>query len=258
MENEFIDKVLLPYCKGYTNTNINIALFHLDGTLLYTTPMIADNMSIPMEKLLGIAYKNATPEIIKQACEINDAKDINSIMNIVQQIGELHDIIIKDKVLINYIDFIPYKNYEAHLVNYFPVFDNNGEVVAAQMMSAKFYLFGIADYLNELKDKNHLTSLQTKTKGHLILPERQHEVLFLLLSGMNQNEIALFLDLSRGSISRIIGRLCAKFDIDGINTELLMKRTRKLHLHEVVPKSLNKPRIIILDPHIRQRVSKKN
>ncbi len=78
-------------------------------------------------------------------------------------------------------------------------------------------------------------------------------LLFLLLCGMNQNDIAAFLDLNRGSVSRIIGRLCTKFDIVGINVELLLKKAIKIRLHELIPKSLNKPRIIILDPHIKAR-----
>lgn len=230
MSNKFIKDVLLPYFHGYDDTGIDIALFDLDGGLLYTTPKVSTKLTIPLHELIGKSYKSTTQEIISQACDVFEDNDIEKILQVTQKIAQIHEVVITKKIVINYIDFLPYKNYyAAHLVNYFPLFDLTGKVIATQLISNEFCLFGILDYLNELVGKRQQLVLKNiSLDPNVKLSSRQHEVLFLLLCGMSQHDIGLFLNLKHGSVSSFISRMCTQFDISGINVDQLLKKARKL------------------------------
>ncbi len=255
MANKFIREVLLPYFETFKNTQMGISLYDLETRIIFATQDTADKLDVSMSYILRLSYKNVTAEQIRKICEIENTSEVNAILKASKQIVKLHEIAIKNKTIVSYIDFTPFKNYyHAYSIDLIPLSDYDGNVVAVQGISTRFYFFGILDYLNALNNKHKARSLSAKPTIHSI-SSRQHEVLFLLSSGMSQNEIALFLGIQRGSISRLVSRLCEKFDIAGINIELLLKRSKKLRLHESIPKSLSLPRIIILDPEVKAALS---
>lgn len=255
MTNKFTQKVLLPYFETFKNTEIGISLYDLETRVIFATQYTAAKLNVSMSYILRLSYKDVTAEQVKQICEVETTTEINAILKASKQIVKLHQLAVARKSIVSYIDFTPFKNYyHAYSIDLIPLSDYDGNVVAVQTVSSKFYFFGILDYLNALNNKHKARSLSTKA-SNFNLSNRQHEVLFLLSSGMSQNEIGLFLGIQRGSISRLVSRLCQKFDIEGINIELLLRHAKKLRLHESIPKSLSLPRVIILDPEVKAALS---
>lgn len=255
MANKFIQDVLLPYFETFRNTEIGISLCDLETRVIFATQDTAKKLNVSMSYILRLSYKDVTAEQVRKICEVETTSEVNAILKASKQIVKLHQLAVERKSIISYIDFTPFKNYyHAYSIDLIPLSDYDGNVVAVQTVSSRFYFFGILDYLNALNNK-HKSRLLSAKASNFNLSDRQHEVLFLLSSGMSQNEIGVFLGIQRGSISRLVSRLCEKFGISGISIDLLLKRAKKLRLHESIPKSLSLPRIIILDPEVKAALS---
>lgn len=79
------------------------------------------------------------------------------------------------------------------------------------------------------------------------LSEREQEILFLLASGMTQQQIAQVLNKGRGTIGVIIkNQLSTKFGIIGSNTKLLAQIAYEYGFHKKMPKSLWRPSVLIM------------
>lgn len=64
-------------------------------------------------------------------------------------------------------------------------------------------------------------------------------ILFFLINGFVQEEIAKFLNVSRGYVAKIIANeLCPKFNIDGCSTKLLVDKAIDLGLSSYVPSTI--------------------
>lgn len=256
--NKFLDDVVMPYFSGFQlSNNIDICLFSADSVLLSISQVMPRKFQFDSRELIGKSLKSLTPEIIKHICNVDD-DNLDDVFGELQKVSCLNDIVVKDKITINYIDLLPYKNYfDATLVVHIPIFNQVGEVVAIQILSTTYYLFGLSDYLHTnahfFENNSALLKPIKIQKSQTTLSPRQHEVLFLLLSGMTQTDIAVFLELKRGTISTVVHNLCNKFNIDGANTQLLLKAARKQRFHHNIPDSLRKPRFIILDPEVRAK-----
>lgn len=256
--DKFLDDVVIPYFSGFQlSNNIDICLFSADSVLLSISQVMPRKFQLNAHELIGKSIKYLTPEIVKHVCNVDDS-NLDEVFRELQKVSLLNDIVVKDKIAINYIDVLPYKNYfDATLVVHIPIFDHDGNVVAIQILSTTYYLFGLSDYLQSnahfFESNSSLLKPIKIQKSQTSLSTRQHEVLFLLLSGMTQTDIATFLELKRGTISTVVHNLCNKFNIDGANTQLLLKAARKQRFHHDIPDSLRKPRFIILDPEIRAK-----
>ena len=79
------------------------------------------------------------------------------------------------------------------------------------------------------------------------LTERQNEILFLLSISFAQEEIAIILGITRGTVSSCIASLCKKIDISGQNTSGLIEKALKLNLISSIPPSLIKTRVFPID-----------
>lgn len=258
MQNHYVKSVVLPYFRQFVESNLNVALFDLDGKVLEISKLSAQTAELEYEEVIGKSYANLTPEIIKRSCHVDDVEHLNEITLLFRKIHQIQQLVISEKIAINYVDFIRYKNsFSAELVTHSPIFDYEGNVVATQALATKHYMFGILDYLNTLTGKNasfHLYKIQPK----IDLSDRQHEILFLMVAGMRRNDICSFLGIRPGTLSKTVARLCQKFGIVGIFINELLDKVRSLGIHQYIPRTLNKPRLIILDPRIRQKITLDN
>jgi len=241
----YIEKVIFPYFNGFLNQDLNMCLYDANGTVLAITGRSALRLGVTPDKIIGMSYDKVSPEIIEQMCTIHDPDDVEKILAACKKITKINEVVVVEKRIINYVDVIPYKNiYEASLVTQFPVFDTNNNVIAIQSLSTPFHLYGIGDYISKLNNCKQL-AISKAPEISIDLSIRQHEILFLLLVGMSQTEIALILGIKRGTVSTIIGsQLCPKFGIHGSNTKLLLHKAKELNIEDYVPPSLDTPRVI--------------
>lgn len=258
--NKYLQNIVLPYFETYRKSNIDICIFNLNGDLLNCSELAAKNVGLTRLEIIGRNYKNIDADTIKQVCYCRNKMDIELISQIFKLISELQQIVINEQRMINYIDFIPYKSYSMiEMVTLLPILEPTGQVIAIQSTSSRNYLFGNAiDCINSYPNTtNKLRPLRSK-KPELNISPRQHEIIFLLSYGINQVDISNLLEVSRGTISKIIERLCNRFEIEGINTSKLLEKTKNTKLHESLPESLIKPHIIILDNEIQNRYATKH
>lgn len=255
MSQSFVQDILLPYFHGFSQSDVDVTLYSPDSRILAISQNTPRTLQIDWQEFIGVSLKEISPEIILRICDTQPS-EVDLVIRQFAEIVRLNDIIVAEKVAINYIDIIPYKNFfESFLVVKFPVFDTQGNVVAIQSLATKFYFFGMADYLSSIEKKEKFTRPQNvyKKTVKIDLTNRQHEILFLLLCGMTQTDIATFLELKRGTISTVVNHLCQKFNIEGANTSLLLKAARKRGVSESIPPTLKQPRIIILNPQLRAK-----
>ena len=67
--------------------------------------------------------------------------------------------------------------------------------------------------------------IKKKELANIILNEKEKVILFLLISGFTQNEIAEYLGCSRGFVGKMIAkRICPKFGLVGSSTKLLVQQ----------------------------------
>lgn len=254
---QYLKDFVIPYFSSFIDKDFDMGLFAPDGTVLLTTKKGANAIGLTEEEVIGLSYKKDSDYIIQKICaltELNQEKDFKKVF---EKIAKIHDIVVQEQIIINYIDIIPYKtHYIATLVTEFPIFNpHNNEVVATQTIGSNYHLYGLNDYLNDLHDKQELIVLKApKPKGKFNLSQRQHEVLFLLSIGLSQSKIAHILGVTRGTISTIITQqLMNKLNLPDSNTQTLIAYAHKMNIHKNVPMSLYKPKVMILDEKINKK-----
>lgn len=252
--DHYLQDIILPYFSGFFNQDVDMALFSITGIALATTKKSESMLGLNLDEIIGRSYKDIDTSIVNKICKMEDYKP-QIILDLFKKLDKLNEIVVKEQRVINYIDILPYKNmYNASLVTHMPIFNpNTGKVVATQTIGTNFHLYGMIDYLNKLSEEQDLHTLSTLPLPLHISP-RQHEVLFLLLVGLSQSEIAGVLDITRGTVSAIIThQLSHKLGSTTSSTQELIDKALKLGLEKCIPQSLNEPRIIVLDNDIRHR-----
>lgn len=244
---QFLDNIILPYFKGFLKQNVDTALYDHTGRVLAVSEASAHLYGVSLTDLIGFTYRSCPVDVIKKTFSTNNAAEVRIIQTMFEKIATIMDCVVTEKRILNFVDVLPYKKvYHAIFVHNIPLFDHDGNVVAIQVIGTKFHLYGINNYLNAL---NNPKILARKSQPLTIkLTSRQHEILYLLLIGMSQTEVAFTLGIKRGTVSAIISNsLCPKFNIHGTNTTLLLNKARKMHIHDGMPASLYKPRVILFD-----------
>ncbi len=164
---------------------------------------------------------------------------------------KLHEIVIKDKIPVQFICFMPHENQlRSLLVHYIPVFHDSGEVVAIQVLASEFSFWGIHDYLNflDMQPIQQMTMLLDEYKLPVKLTTRQHEILFLLSIKVGMRQAAEILNISYGNLSKMVREnICPKFNINDANTQKLINLAIKLGYNKFIPQSLCRPCVIISD-----------
>ncbi len=160
--------------------------------------------------------------------------------------------VFSSKNVISLIDLLPYsEKFTSYLVTYVPILHHTGEVVAIQSFAIKSRFFSHQDYLKVITDQK----AQEKYLHAEKLTLREHEIMFLLANGVNQEQCSQILKISRSTIGNIIAnQLCPKFGIAGSNIKLLAQVALKHEFYQLIPSSLYRPYIVVLDEKIAKRI----
>lgn len=226
----FIEKVLIPSCIGLVDKNIYKIVYDISGKIIFATNKVAKSfgfnnwLQIKDKKLIELSTKNE--ELFKE-------------------IEHIRELVINKQQVIDYLYFAESsKSFEVQLVSHVPIFMPDGEVVGSSSTSRRFWLFNPKYLFNRLHKKPLIIE-----KNDIHLSNRQEEILFLIMMGFSQREIAVFLKISRGTVAKIIAQdICPKFKIDGASTKLLIEKAFNLNYPKRIPNfSLIKPQVIIIN-----------
>lgn len=176
------------------------------------------------------------------------SSDIERILRII------YEIVINEKTPVQYIAFWPYLGeYKSLLIHAIPAFNEKSEVVAVEHIISGYSMWGIQEYfsITESMQANFLVPTPNDFKFKVQLTDRQHEVLFLMVSGISQRMASQILEISYGTLSRIVREsICPRFGIEDNDIVKLIARARKMGYAKYIPQSLCRPCIIVQDHNL--------
>lgn len=251
----FINSVVIPSITGSLTAPIDLTLYDTEGKVILLSELAIHNLGLSKkEEVIGLSYKDADSKLVRSLCNTTE-EDVEDLLLMAQKIHKLQQISITKKIALSHVDIIPYNNtFEAMLINNLPICAPDGEVVALQAIATKYKLFGLYDYLKQMHNSIEKPYEYKITKGTQLpikLSKREHEILFILMAGISQYEAAQFLNITRGTVSKILtDKICPKFGVHGSNTKLLVEKAKKLQLDKFMPASFFRPNVIIMDTSI--------
>lgn len=250
--NKYIKEVVISEFLAMVDADIYATLFDVEGKVLICTNKNARSAGFnSWHEVIGMSFDSVNETMIRQLTQLESATQINQILAACKIICDLQQSAVKNKQVVNFIDLIPYNNqFRVYLETLLPVFHPCGEVIAVKWLTVECPLLRPFNLFCEQSEDLRLMTDQIVSSSSSSLPKlskRQHEILYLILQGFSQQHVAMILKIKRGTIARIISeKICPKFDINGANTQLLIKRATDMNLHTKMPPSLWQPRIILL------------
>lgn len=134
------------------------------------------------------------------------------------------------------------------LANVFPLFAGDGELLGTYTLSWFANPLNFLNYFQnnfQLQINNHPPTDNTLPAHNL--SKREHQVLFLLLYNFSQYQIGDFLNISRGTVQKIINeKICPKLNINPPSISQLTEYANRIGLQYYFPPSLLSYRIIEL------------
>lgn len=134
------------------------------------------------------------------------------------------------------IDFISTINEQLYLITCEPLFNNN-KILAIKNYFRPFRIISHREltYIHFKKFEINIAALSDIHKPKLT--EKEKVVLFMLITGYNQKEIANYIRSSRSLVAKIISNgLCPKFNIAGSASKILIDKAISLGLASFIPK----------------------
>lgn len=229
----YIENIIIPFFTGFVEKNLLSVIYDLNGRIIIATNQFAQ----------FIGYSN-WHEIKSRT--LSDLIHIGS--NLLKQQNRIRKSIIRHESAVTHLNILPFNGSTITvMVFHIPLFDGAGVVIATRAIWHRVNLMDLILNLNAgMTDfdstKNDFDS------SRINLTPRQNEIVFLLAIGFSQNYIASYLSISRGTVSKLLNdSICPAFGIEGINTQLLVKRViRSGYLNRVSGLFL-KPQIIEMD-----------
>ena len=247
-KDSFLNNTVIPSFLPNVNQEIYTVVFDYNYKIVICSNCSAKSIGFESwQEAVGLSFMNY--DDVELAAKIFNLQYTESssqhIHEYAKKIFEVQCRIFHERKVISFLDLLPYNGQLiSYLVTYVPIFHPSGEVVAIQSFAARSRIFSHQEYLNYLCEAETRPSHQYEYK----LTTREHEIMFLLANGSTQEQISQILKVSRSTVANIIAnQLCIKFGIVGSNTKLLAQKAFMYDFHQVVPPSLYRPYIIILD-----------
>jgi hypothetical protein len=254
-KREFTNNVLIPNFMHLVDQDIYSVLFDYELKIVVCTTLSAQSIGLEhWEDARGLSFRNyANTDVAAKIFSGHYNEQLmESLHQYAKRIYEIQSLVFTSKNVISLIDLLPYGGkFTSYLVTYVPILHPSGEVVAIQSFAIQSRFFSHQDYLKVITDeKTHEKYLNSEK-----LTLREHEVMFLLANGINQEQCSQILKITRSTIGNIIAnQLCPKFGISGSNTKLLAQVALQHEFHQLIPSSLYRPYIVVLDEKIATQV----
>lgn len=171
----------------------------------------------------------------------------NRAEKVIEQILSIHQQIVSQKVTKSYLvmcDFIKDK-FEIFEAEAKPILDPDNNVIAIKIIRHKYNNYVPKNYIERLGSINTQLVVPLNMPHNVNLDAREENILFLLVNGYNQYEIAEILEIPRGTVARIINsNIVEKLNIRGTSSKCIIDKAIELGYHNFIPKDLFKPQII--------------
>ncbi len=263
--DDYIEANIIPSFMPLLNQNLKSVIWGLNGELIIATNKLSTSLGFSnYTDMRGLSIQNLLLDngfdlfiekfpILQKLFSVVGVtpEKVDMGIEVIRKMNNIKNRVIETKMPINAILIHPFQkiNETSLLLQYIPLFHPSGQVIAVQSYLRNFKMFGIHDYLSGY-EKNFLDVpkvIMDINELPLDITERQHEVIFLLTTGMTQRQTAELLNVNRGTIAKMVSEtICPKFGIYDSNSQKLIDKARELNLHRYIPPNLCKPWIIVL------------
>ena len=228
--NKLLETLIQQYYYGMTNSDMLIAVFDLDGIIGFSTNKFASqfgesHFSANLRPVIKKQLHEVQPEVATRYIQIRKQIQTNKteaqyLMN-VQLIDGIH----------------------CFLVNHRPIFAPDASVIGTELHARIYYLFPI----NQLIQTGESID-QKISSSHIHLTLRQKQIIFYLIIGLTQENIARILKISRGTVVKMIANdICPKFNLVSGSATFLVKEILKYDFKHIIPDGiLNVPKLILI------------
>lgn len=248
--NAYIKDTILPFFNPSIKTRLYSTIIDYNYKVVAATDASAISIGLEnSEQVLGASYKyySRIDTAIWYFGKWYNSKTAHLIHRYARMIFRIQQYVFKFAIPASFIDYLPYdKGINSYLVTFSPIFDNECTVIALQTIAVDYRYHGYSGYLGQ----EIVPQFVNEVPG-VKLSTREEEVLYLLISGMTQEQIAILLNIKRPTVASIIrNQLCPKFNLPVGNSKLIVDYARAIGLPKVIPQSLWLPSVIIHDANL--------
>ncbi len=256
-KHEYLHEVVISDFMPLVDQKIYSVIYDYDCKIAICTNYSAQSIAMKSWKdAVGISFKDQHRSDL--GAKIFGSKYtgvfVEFIHHYIEKIYQLQLSIFRNKNVVNFIDLLPYNDqFIAYLITYVPIFHPKGEVIGIQSFATSIPFFSHHDYLQNILGYNKQTEI---SKTAVKLTNREHEILFLLANLIPPEQMTQILGISRSTIANIIAKqISKKFGLAGSNSKLLTQLAIEQGYHKLIPESLSKPYIIILDEQLAKEIN---
>lgn len=231
-DGDYFEKVVKPFFSGALSKGLSFTVTDLEGRIL----LISDSC------VKDFGYKNME-EIIGKKLELCSLEE----EPLITQIEAIRNTVIKEEKMISFMKMSNFNgSFKTYQLTYMPLFKPDGTIFAILSSGKQARYLMPREYFDHICTTK-LKSLARKMNLNIKLTDRQHQILYLLIYGLTQEEIAKVLKITRTTVATVIARVSDKFGIAGSATKILVQMAIAIGLYKKIPSSLLNPRIIIID-----------
>ena len=240
---EFLLTYVIPSLLGALGEKILFSVYDLEGRIMIASDMFCRYFGVENYKqLYGKRPDELMKEkIIKRSPTSRSPRDVTLYQKMLSEWDRIRRKVINTEKLVAYMNIIPFPQGTAIFeASHLPIWNTEGKVVATQIIT-----HGNNFFFDSLLLKNKIFKNSSKTheiKDMPTLNDFEFRIIFLMVLGFSQSEIARLLDVSRGTIaSKISEQIGHKFGISGANSKLLMKRLIDINFFQSLPFNMVPP-----------------
>lgn len=257
-KKSFTENVLIPNFTHLIEQNIYSVLFDYNLEIVVCTNLSAQSLDLTnWREAKGLSFRNYADTTIANKIfgDLYTEQTSKVLHKYARKIYAIQQTVFSSKNVISFIDLLPYGGkFISYLVTYVPILHPSGEVIAIQSFATQSRFFSYQEYLQLI-----VNNTNNSKHSNLLAPltSRQYEIMFLLANGISPEQCAQILKISRSTVGNIIAtQLCPKFGIPGSNTKLLMQLAIKHEYQKLIPPTLYRPYIVILDEKLALQIEK--
>ena len=195
--DEYLQFLIASHFANYREANVMLSVYDVYKRIQFNTRFCEKIFSVNLEEIKGLTPRQMQNQLITlQRDEISTA--IEAAM----------DYVLNSSNSCSYIVFSKYNNIVGALhVRIDPVYTLNQQICGLACRGYDFtdLLWGIKGLYPPAEPSQ---ALNLK-----LLSDRQKQVLFLLAIDFTQDKIAQLMQITRGSVSRMISQICAKLNL---------------------------------------------
>jgi len=257
--DQYLEGFVLPYFSNYIETEIYTTLISYRYEIICASQKSAQSVGMEnWHQMTGTGYKYYSEIDLGRLHfgEQYNSKSAHAIHRYARKIFRIQQYVFKMGTVASFIDSLPYdKGINSYQVTFIPIFDRSNNIIAIQTIATDYHLASYQKYIQ------HIT-MQKRTKSanlDLKLTTREEEILFLLICGITQEQIAQILNIKRATVAAVIrNQLCIKFNLSECKTKSIIEYAQARGLPTSVPQSLWRPSVIISEDKIARWVDTKH